>query len=232
MTVNEQYDYSDISKMIDHALLKPSLTLEEIERGIETAVAYDVASVCIMPSYLSLCASRLSGTNVLPGTVIGFPHGGHSPEVKRYEAECALADGAAEIDVVLNISRAVCGDINFIEDEVAPIVALAHAASGRIKLIFENCYLSDTVKIQLCVLSSRLGTDWVKTSTGFGLSGATVADVELMYKNVSSDIQVKASGGIRTLNDLLALRSAGATRIGASATVTILDECKDRLTRS
>ena len=224
-----EYTYSDISKMIDHALLRPSLTVEEMEQGLELALEYDVASVCILPYYLPRCAAKLERSTVLPSTVIGFPHGGQSAQIKLAEAKRALDDGAAEIDVVINISRAVSGDMDYVEDELGPMVQAAHDAGQRIKVIFETCYLDEACKISLCRMSSRLGADWVKTSTGFGTSGATVADVALMRANSSPEVEVKASGGIRTLDDLLALRAAGASRIGASGTDVILDECRRRI---
>lgn len=223
------YCYEEIAGLFDHALLSPTLTQAELDAGCRLALQYGVASVCIMPFGVAGCAQLLAGSPVKASTVIGFPHGGQVASVKRAEAEQALRDGAVELDTVINISRARDGDWRYIREELKPIIDLAHQRNGRVKVIFENCYLDEEQKRNLCEICGELNADWVKTSTGFGTSGATLDDVRLMRKHSPSDVQVKASGGIRTLDDVLAFRSAGVTRIGASGTAKILDDCRQRL---
>ena len=223
------HSYEEIAGMFDHALLSPALTQAELDAGCRLAVNYGVASVCIMPFGVARCAELLAGSPVKASTVIGFPHGGQAASVKRTEAERALKDGAVELDTVINISRARDGNWRYIREELQPIIELAHEHDGRVKVIFENCYLDDDQKKTLCEICGELQADWVKTSTGFGTSGATLDDVRLMREHSPSEVQVKASGGIRTLDDVLTFRSAGVTRIGASGTAKILDECRRRL---
>ena len=219
------YSYTDISRMIDHSLLPPRLTVEELESGITLALAYDVASVCIMPYYLKHCAERLAGSNVKPSTTIGFPHGGHTTSIKTAEAEQAIADGCEELDM----SKVRSGDWDFVRSDVKAVIDVAHAAGQKVKVIFENCYLNDDQKIRLCELSGELNADWVKTSTGFGTGGATVDDLTLMRKHAPARVQVKAAGGVRDFGTLLEVRALGVTRVGASATPAILDECRKQL---
>jgi len=223
------YTYADIAKMIDHSLLNPTLDADALEAGCRLAVEYDVASVCILPYCLKRCAEILSGSTVVPSTTIGFPHGGHATAVKLAEARQALADGGRELDMVVNISKVLSRDWNYVRADIAPIVEAAHAAGAKVKVIFENCYLADEHKIRLCELCGELRADWVKTSTGYGTGGATMDDLKLMRRHAPAHVQVKAAGGVRDLDTLLAVRAIGVTRSGASRTREILDECKRRL---
>ncbi|HAU39028.1 MAG TPA: deoxyribose-phosphate aldolase [Phycisphaerales bacterium] len=223
------YTYADIAKMIDHSLLNPTLDAAALEAGCRLAVEYDVASVCILPYYLKRCAEILAGSTVVPSTTIGFPHGGHATAVKLAEARQALADGGRELDMVVNISKVLSRDWNYVRADIAPIVEAAHAAGAKVKVIFENCYLADEHKIHLCEICGELRADWVKTSTGYGTGGATLDDLKLMRRHAPAHVQVKAAGGVRDLDTLLAVRAIGVTRVGASRTREILDECKRRL---
>jgi deoxyribose-phosphate aldolase len=224
-----EYTYEQIAKMIDHSLLNPTLTAEELEKGCQLALDYDVASVCIMPYYLERCAEILSGSTVKASTTIGFPHGGHTTAIKVAEAEQALADGGQELDMVVNISKVLSEDWEYVCDDIQAVVDVTHAHSQKVKVIFENCYLEDRHKIQLCEICGALSADWVKTSTGYGTGGATDEDLKLMRQVAPPHVQVKAAGGVRTLDRLLEVRALGVTRVGASRTATILDECRHRL---
>ncbi|MCX6358463.1 MAG: deoxyribose-phosphate aldolase [Armatimonadetes bacterium] len=221
--------YSDIAKLIDHSLLNPALTQAELEAGCRLALEYDVASVCIMPHALRRCAELLAGSTVAPSTTIGFPHGGHTTRIKLTEAEQAVSDGGKELDMVVNISRVRSGDWSYVSDEIGAITQLTHGAGARVKVIFENCYLTDDEKVHLCRICGEVGADWVKTSTGYGTGGATLADLRLMRANAPSHVQVKAAGGVRDLNTLLQVREIGVSRIGASATKAMLDEARLRI---
>lgn len=223
------YTYLDIAKMIDHSLLNPTLTDAELHQGCRLALEYDVASVCILPYYLGLCADILSGSTVQASTTIGFPHGGHTTAIKVAEAERALDDGGQELDMVVNISKVLSKDWGYIRDDIKAVVDLTHARGQKVKVIFENCYLHDEHKVRLCQICSELGADWVKTSTGYGTGGATDEDLRLMRQHAAPHVQVKAAGGVRSLDRLLAVREIGVSRVGASRTVDILDECKRRL---
>ena len=223
------YTYADVAKMIDHSLLNPTLSVEQLEAGCRLARAYDVASVCIMPYYLKRCAEILAGSSVQPSTTIGFPHGGHATSVKAAEARQALADGGTELDMVINISKAISGDWDYVRDDIRAVVELAHAAGAKVKVIFENCYLNDDQKIRLCEICGQLGADWVKTSTGYGSGGATIEDLKLMRQYAPPHVQVKAAGGVRDLDKLLLIRSLGVTRCGATRTAEMLDEARRRL---
>ena len=223
------FAYLDIAKMIDHSLLNPTLTAADLESGCALAVEYQVASVCIMPYYLKRCAELLRGSGVKASTTIGFPHGGHTTAIKRAEAERAIADGCEELDMVVNISQVLSGAWDDVTQDIRAVIDVAHAAGQKVKVIFENCYLNDEQKIRLCQICSELRADWVKTSTGYGTSGATLADLQLMRKNSPPHVQVKAAGGIRDLDALLQVRELGVTRVGASRTKEMLDECKRRL---
>jgi len=223
------YTYEGIAKMIDHSLLNPALTDEDLERGCRLALEYNVASVCIMPYYLKRCAEILAGSTVKPGTTVGFPHGGHTTAVKVAEAKRALADGAEELDMVVNISKVLSEDWDYVRDDIRAVVEVVHAAGKKVKVIFENCYLEDGHKIKLCEICGELGADWVKTSTWYGPGGATDHDLKLMREHSPPHVQIKAAGGIRTLDRLLQVRALGVTRVGASRTVDILDECRRRL---
>jgi deoxyribose-phosphate aldolase len=215
--------------MIDHSLLRPVLTIQELEAGCRLAREYDVASVCILPYALKRAAELLAGSTVLPSTTIGFPHGGHATRVKAFEAERALDDGGRELDMVVNISKVLSGDWGYVRDDVRAVLEPTHARAAKLKVIFENCYLDDVQKIRLCEIGGELGVDWVKTSTGFGTGGAIDEDLVLMRKHSPAHVQVKAAGGVRDLDRLLRVRELGCTRCGATATKAILDEAKRRL---
>jgi deoxyribose-phosphate aldolase len=223
------YTYSDIAKMIDHSLLNPTMTDQVLEEGIQVALDYDVASVCILPYYLKRCAEQLKGGTVKASTTVGFPHGGHTTAVKVAEARQAIADGGQEMDTVVNISKVLSGDWDYVRADLKAVIDVVHDAGQKVKIIFENCYLQDEHKIALCEICADLGADWVKTSTGYGTGGATHEDLKLMRAHSPANVQVKAAGGVRTLDALLEVRALGVTRVGASRTVTMLDECKQRL---
>ena len=223
------YSYSDISKMIDHSLLQPTMNQDVLEAGIQLALAYDAASVCIMPYYVKRCAELLKGSTVKASTTIGFPHGGHTTAIKKAEALQAIADGCEELDMVVNISKVLSGDWDYVTADIKAVIDVAHAAGQKVKVIFENCYLNDDQKTRLCQICTELNADWVKTSTGYGTGGATLEDLVLMRKVSGDHVQVKAAGGVRELDKLLEVRAIGVTRIGASATKVILDECRKRL---
>ena len=219
----------DIAKTLDHSTLQPFLTEDDIRKGCDIALQYDTATVCARPGDMPLVVKLLSGSDVKPCTVIGFPHGTHHTAVKVFEAERALDDGCRELDMVLNIGRLLHGEEAYVQDEIAALAKAAHARNALLKVILETCYLNDEQKKTACRLSEAAGADFVKTSTGYGSSGATVADVQLMRAAVSEKVSVKASGGIRTLDMVLACRNAGAVRCGVSATVKIMEEAKERL---
>ena len=223
------YSYSDIAKMIDHSLLNPTLTRDDLDQGIQLALAYNVASVCILPYYLKRSAESLAGSSVKASTTIGFPHGGHTTAVKVAEARRALADGGEELDMVVNISKVLSGDWDYVRGDAGAVIEAAHEAGKKVKVIFENCYLKDYHKIRLCEICGDLNADWVKTSTGYGTSGATLDDLQLMRKHSPAHVQVKAAGGVRDLDWLLRVREIGVTRVGATRTAAMLDECRRRL---
>jgi len=225
------YTFEEVAKTIDHSLLPITLTDRDLERGCLLALEYNCASVCIMPYYLKRCAEILKGSTVKASTTIGFPHGGHTTFIKLAETKQALDDGCEELDMVVNVSKVLSGDRSYVQGEIQAVVDLAHAQGQKVKVIFENCYLQDAHKTRLCEICAEAGADWVKTSTGFGTSGATLEDVKLMRAHSPAHVQVKAAGGIRDLDQLLAFRAAGASRVGASRTKDILEECKRRLSR-
>lgn len=227
--MTQSYNYLAIAKMIDHSLLNPTLTTQELEQGCALALRYDVASVCILPYYLARCAHLLAGSKVHASTTIGFPHGGHTTAIKLAEARQALEDGGQELDVVINISKARSGDWKYIQDELAALTDVIHAAGAKIKVIFENAYHDDAAKIHLCEICGEIEVDWVKTSTGYAPSGATIPDLELMRKYSPARVQVKAAGGIRDLDALLNVRAIGVSRVGATRTEAMLEECRRRL---
>jgi deoxyribose-phosphate aldolase len=229
MEKNMNYTYQDVAKMIDHSLLNPTLTVDDLEKGIRIALDYDVASVCIMPYYLKRCAELLKGSAVKASTTIGFPHGGHVTATKVAEAECALADGGEELDMVVNISQVLSGNWDYVAADIRAVANVTHAAGQKIKIIFENCYLNNDQKILLCQICGEIGVDWVKASTGYGSGGATDEDLKLMREHSPANVQVKAAGGVRTLDRLLEVRALGVTRAGATRTASILDEAKQRL---
>jgi len=230
--------------MIDHSLLHPTLTDQELEDGCKLAAKYQVASVCVKPYATRRAVELLKGTGVFVGCVIGFPHGNSATEAKRYETELACRDGAQEIDMVINIGKALSGEWDYVQRDIQAVCDEAHQHGAKVKVIFENDYLasggaglsSDDFKRKLCGIAERAGADWVKTSTGYGFvkgpdgkysyKGATEHDLKLMRASCSSKVQVKAAGGVRDLAGLILVRDLGATRCGASATATILDEYK------
>lgn len=223
------YAYLDIAKMIDHSLLNPILTVEELEKGLQVALDYDVGSVCIMPYYLKRCAEVLAGSTVKASTTIGFPHGGHTTAVKVTETRQALLDGGEELDMVVNISKVLSGDWDYVRTDIKAVIDMTHDYGQKVKVIFENCYLNDEQKIRLCEICGELGADWIKTSTGYGTGGATDEDLKLMRRHSPENVQVKAAGGVRSFDRLLEVRALGVTRVGASRTAEMLDECKQRL---
>jgi deoxyribose-phosphate aldolase len=214
--------YDDMAQMIDHALLRPTLTDRELEAGCRLAVHYQVASVCVLPYFLPLCVNIVRGSGVKASSTIGFPHGAQSTAVKLVETELALDQGGEELDVVVNISKALSGDFAYVKDELTVLTGAVHARGRKIKIIFENAYLAEPHKLALCRICGEIGADWAKTSTGFGPDGATVSDVALMRAHCPPEVAIKASGGVRDLNGALSMRQAGATRIGTSATREIL----------
>lgn len=223
------YTYLDIAKMIDHSLLNPVLTARELEEGCQLALRYDAASVCILPYYLKRCAELLKGSNVRASTTIGFPHGGQTTAIKVAEVKQALADGGEELDMVVNISAVLSGHWEYVREELKALIDATHAGGAKIKVIFENAYLQDEHKVRLCEICGELRADWVKTSTGYAPSGATMEDLALMRKHSPEYVQVKAAGGIRDLDALLRVRAIGVTRSGATRTASMLEECRKRL---
>jgi deoxyribose-phosphate aldolase len=230
-----KYTYLDLAKMIDHSLLHPTLTDQELDAGCALAIEYQVASVCVKPYYVSHAAKLLRGGGVATGTVIGFPHGSNLTEIKRAEAEAACRDGATELDLVINIGKALSGDWQYIEEDIRAVCADAHSWEALVKVILENDFLpNDEIKKRLCQIAESSGADFVKTSTGFGYvkqsngdfnyKGATDADLKLMRATCSPKIQIKAAGGVRDLASLIRVRELGATRCGTSATKAILDD--------
>ena len=218
----------DIAKAIDHSLLRPELDDAFVEDGCRLAAEYDVASVCVRPADVRRAAAILAGTDVAVGTVIGFPHGSHRTETKVFEARQALADGATELDMVIQIGALKSGRDAEVLADIAAVVDVAHAAGAIVKVIFENAYLTDEEKVRACHLSEAAGADFVKTSTGFAPGGATHEDLALMRRSVSAHIQVKAAVGVRTLDALLDVMALGVTRVGATATKAIIDDFRAR----
>ena len=218
--------YKEIAGMIDHSLLKPFLTDREIEEGCRVADAYRVASVCVRPADVRLAAGILSKSPVRVTSVIGFPHGTTTTVAKVFEAEEAIGNGAVELDVVLNIGKLKSHDFDFVRADVEAVTAAAHVRGAIVKLIFENCYLDDAEKIAACRIANDVGVDYVKTSTGFGTGGAEDRDLRLMREHTLPSIKLKAAGGIRTLERAIEVRKLGCSRIGATATVGILERLR------
>ena len=218
----------DIAKTIDHSLLRPELDDAFVEDGCRLAKKYDVASVCVRPADVRRAVEILRDTDVAVGTTIGFPHGNHRTDTKVFEARRALEDGATELDMVIQIAALRSGRDADVQADIAAVVEVAHAAGAIVKVIFENAYLTDDEKIRACHLTEAAGGDFVKTSTGFAPSGATHDDLRLMRANTSPHVQVKAAGGVRTLDALLAVMDLGVTRIGATATETIILDFRSR----
>jgi deoxyribose-phosphate aldolase len=216
--------YEQLAKVIDHSLLRPELTDEDVVAGCELAHRYHTATVCVKPCHTKLAAKVLKNSDVKVSAVVGFPHGSNVTAIKVAEAQQAMDDGAVELDMVLNIGWLRGGKTQEVQDDIAAVVRAAHSRGVKVKVIFENAYLSDEQKVLACKLAEAAGADWVKTSTGFAPGGATLEDLHLMRANVGEQVQVKAAGGVRTLDALLAVIDAGVTRCGATATAAILDE--------
>ncbi len=217
---------AEIAAMIDHTVLAPMNAHETFVEACAFAVANHCASVCICPFFVKECAELLKGSGVKTCTVIGFPHGTHSTAAKVAEATLAIADGAEELDMVVNISKVKDHDWAYVKADIEAVTKTVHEARCKVKVIFENCYLDDGEKKHLCRICSDLRCDWVKTSTGFGTGGATLEDLALMKASIDDGIQIKAAGGIRTLEQLLAAHAAGATRIGCSRSADVLAAVK------
>lgn len=224
-----EYTYLDIAKMIDHSLLQQVLTDAELEAGLQLARDYQVASVCIKPYYVVRATQALAGSGVQVGTTIGFPHGGHVTSIKAAESVQAMKDGAVELDMVVNIGKVLSKDWAYVARDIKAVVDIAHSGSALVKVIFENCFLQDEHKIELCKICGDVGADFVKTSTGYGSTGATDHDLALMRKHSPAHVQVKAAGGVRDFPRILVVRDLGVTRVGATATPAILDGCKAAL---
>lgn len=220
--------YQQLAKVIDHSLLRPELTDQDVLEGCALAARYHTATVCVKPCHVTLAKQALAGSDVKVSAVVGFPHGSNLTKIKVAEAQLAMDDGAVELDMVINIGDLRLGKASAVQTDIQAVCAAAHARGVKVKVIFENAYLSDEQKVLACKLSEAAGADWVKTSTGFGPGGATLDDLRLMRANVSEKVQVKAAGGVRTLDALLAVIDTGATRCGATATASILDDFEKR----
>ena len=230
---------NELAKMIDHSLLHPTMTDEDLRKGCEIAKEYQVASVCIKPYAIPLAVELLKDSEVLVGTVIGFPQGNSTIDIKVAETVSACKDGATEIDMVVNIGKVLQQDWEYVETEIQAICEATHAHGAILKVIFENDFLpKDDYKIKLCEICSKVGADFVKTSTGYGFvkgedgkysyQGATHDDLKLMRAHAAPEVQVKAAGGVRSLDDLLAVKALGVTRVGATATIAMLEAAKER----
>jgi deoxyribose-phosphate aldolase len=230
---------SDLAKMIDHSILQPVHTDDDLVKQCAIARKYNVASVCVKPYAVKEAVKNLEGSMVEVGCVVGFPHGNSSVSVKSFEAEMACLDGATEIDMVINIGKALSGDWAYIEEEIKTVTEVCHKNGAIIKVIFETDYITlEKDKIRLCEICTGVNVDFVKTSTGYGFvklpggdfnyRGATAEDIRLMRKHCGHHVQIKAAGGVRTLDDLLKMREAGATRSGATATQAIMEEAVKR----
>lgn len=215
-----------VSGFIDHTLLKPDATRADLEKLCREAAEFKFATVCVNPAWVSYCASQLRHTNVGVCTVVGFPLGATTPDVKNYETRRVIFDGAREVDMVINIGALKSGDVRLVERDIEAVAQACRDAGVISKVIIEAAYLTDDEKVTACTLSKAAGADFVKTSTGFGPGGATVADVALMRRVVGADMGVKAAGGVRDLDGLKAMVAAGASRVGASAGVKIVQESR------
>jgi len=230
---------TEIAKMIDHSILQPTYTDADLKKNCEVAKKYNVASVCVKPYAVKAAKELLKGSDVLVGCVIGFPHGNSSIEVKEFEAKQACKEGAAEIDMVVNIGKVLGEDWAYVEKEIKTITDACHSNNAIVKVIFETDFLTeDKHKIKLCEICSKVKADFVKTSTGYGFvkgsdgkfsyTGANEHDIKLMRKHAAPEVQVKASGGVRTLDELLKFKAMGVTRVGATATEVMIEEAKKR----
>jgi deoxyribose-phosphate aldolase len=218
----------DIARTIDHAVLKPDATLDDVRSACKMARRLGILSVCVRPSDVPVAVEALSGSETIVGTVLGFPHGTTSTAAKVAEARQAFADGAREVDMVLNIGRLLSGDLAYVEHDIRAVAEEAYRHGGLLKVIFETFYLDDERKKAACAICTRSGVDFVKTSTGFAGGGATIPDLDLMRRESGPEVALKASGGVRDLDAVLAAISVGATRIGTSSTEAILREAAER----
>jgi deoxyribose-phosphate aldolase len=218
--------YEQLAKVIDHSLLRPELTDADVIAGCQLADRYQTATVCVKPCHVKLASEILKNSTVKVSTTVGFPHGAHVTSVKLAEAQQAMNDGAVELDMVLNIGDLRSGKTDAVRADIRAVCDAVHARGAKVKVILENAYLTDEQKVLACKLAEEAGADWVKTSTGFASSGATLDDLRLMRRSVSEKVHVKAAGGVRTLQALLDVIDAGANRCGATATAAILDEFK------
>jgi len=227
-----QFEAEAIAKMIDHTLLDPALTTRELEEGCALAIHCNLASVCILPYYLARCAELLSGTTVRASTAIGFPHGGQRTAMKVAEARQAVKDGAHELDVVINISKARSSDWHYVNDELFALTQTIHGEGAKIKVIFQNSYLDEASKIFLCQICGSMGVDWVENASADLPGEVCVPDLELMRRNLPERVQVKAAAGIRNLDALLAVRAIGVSRVGSTGAESILKDYRKRLQRA
>jgi len=218
--------YEEIAGMIDHSLLKPYLTDKEVEEGCKIADEYKTASVCVRPCDVKRAAEILKDSPVLVTSVIGFPHGSTTVQTKVFEAKEAIDNAAVELDVVLNIGKLKSKDYDYVKEDLEAVTEIAHENNVVVKVIFENCYLDDDEKISACEICNEIGVDYVKTSTGFGTGGAEDKDLRLMRENANPEIKLKAAGGIRTLERAIEVKKIGCSRLGATATVKILERLK------
>ena len=223
------FTYRDIARLLDHALLTPALTEDDLRTGCSLARRYEVATAMVLPYFAPRAVELLDGSPVVASSTVGFPHGAQATELKAREARALAESGCRELDMVVNISRVKSGAFGEVRSDIAAVLEVARAADAKLKVIFENCYLVESEKVRLCELCSELRVDWIKTSTGFGSSGSTWEDLELMLRHAGPGVQVKAAGGLRDLDSVLRARSLGVTRVGTSSTQKILDECRRRL---
>ena len=224
--MNEKITAMDIAKMIDHSLLKPEMTRQEVIDGCLLAKKYSCATVCVKPCDVALAYGILKDTDVLTTTVIGFPHGSNVTEVKLKEAEIAMDQGCREIDMVMNIGRFRSGDNDFVESDIKAVCDFAHAKNVIVKVILENAYLTGEEIARACKICEKAGADFVKTSTGYAKSGAAIPDLKLMRQTCSPKVLIKAAGGVRTIAAALAVRAVGTARFGCTATARILEDAK------
>jgi deoxyribose-phosphate aldolase len=225
--MSKELTVSDIAAMVDHSLLRPTLTDPEFDEGIELVKKYRCATVMVAPYDVPKAVAAMEGTGVLVSTVIDFPHGSNMTEAKVFEANLAMDNGARHLDMVMAISRLVAGHYDYVEDDIRAAVEVSHARDIPLKVILETCYLTEEQIVTACQVCERAGADFVKTSTGYGPDGANLKTVRLMRQSCGPQVQVKPAGGIRTLHDVLEYRKAGATMIGTRGTAAILDEAEE-----
>jgi deoxyribose-phosphate aldolase len=221
--------YQDVALMVDHSLLRPQLTLPEVEAGLDLAMRYQVAAATMRPCDIDLAVSTLAGTAVKPGSVVGFPHGSQTTETKLFETRDLIDRGSREIDMVIAISRLLSRDLDYVQKELDSMAELCRENGALLKVIFENAYLTDEFKILACQCCGKANVDFVKTSTGFAPTGYTVADLKLMRQHTPAHIAVKAASGLKTLDQVLEVRALGVTRVGLTSTAAVLDEWRARI---